>query len=489
MVSENDRGGLAMKYEVVIGLEVHVELSTESKLFCSCSAKFGADANENVCPACIGMPGYPPVTNRKAIELGIVSGLVTNCEISNTITFDKKNYYYPDLPAGYQITQLFNPICQNGYIDIQTSQGEKRIKIKQIHIEEDAGKLVHDSFTDSSLVDYNRTSVPLVEIVSMPDFSNAEEVIAYLEKLRALLTFSGVSDCKMQEGSMRADINISVREKGSQKLGTRTEMKNMNSFKAITRAIEYESQRHIDALETGVEELVQETRRWDDNKNQSFSMRSKENATDYRYFPNAELMPIIIDDAWISKVKFGLPELAHEKYERYLSDYKLPEQDSRILTTSKALTDIFDETMKHTDRPKEAANWLLVELMNLVKVESKSIDDIQMDGKKIAKIIELVDQKTINRTTAKEIFAEIFKNDVNPEEYIEKHGLGMVSDENALLEAAKLALAENQKSVAEYKEGNQKVIGFFVGIIMRKMNGKADPAMVNQILKKLLDEA
>jgi len=477
-----------MNYEVVMGLEVHVELSTESKLFCACSAKFGADANEHVCPACTGMPGLPPVTNKNAIELGIKAGLVTNCEISKHITFDKKNYYYPDLPTGYQITQLFNPICTNGYVDINTSDGEKRIRIKQIHIEEDAGKLVHDAWDDSSLVDYNRASVPLVEIVSMPDFRNAEEVIAYLEKLKALLTFSGVSDCRMQEGSMRADVNISVRETGALELGTRAEIKNMNSLKAITRAIEYEARRHIDALETGVEELVQETRRWDDNKNQSFSMRNKEDAMDYRYFPDAELLPVIIDDEWISKVKDNLPELAHEKYARYMSEYGLPEQDCKVLTTSKSLTDIFDDTMKHCDMPKEAANWILVELMNLAKVDGKNIDDVIIDGEKISKLIALVDKKTINRTTAKEIFAEIYKSGIDPEEYVAQNQLGMVSDENLIVEAVKQALGENPKSVAEYKEGNKKVVGFFVGKVMKKMGGKADPALVNKILQNLLEE-
>ena len=477
-----------MKYEVVMGIEVHIELSTESKLFCACSAKFGADANEHVCPACMGMPGLPPVANRNAIELGIKAGLVTNCEISKYTTFDKKNYYYPDLPTGYQTTQLFNPICTNGYIDIQTSEGEKRIRIQQIHIEEDAGKLVHDAWDDSSLVDYNRASVPLVEIVSMPDFRTAEEVNAYLEKLKALLTFAGVSDCRMQEGSMRADINISVREKGSTELGVRAEIKNMNSLKAITRAIEYEARRHIDALETGVEELVQETRRWDDNKNQSFSMRTKEDATDYRYFPNAEILPIMIDGEWIDKVKNSLPELAHEKYARYMSEYGLPEQDCKILTTSKALTDVFDDTMTYCDLPKEAANWILVELMNLVKVDGKNIDDVQISGEKIAKLIALVDKKTINRTTAKEIFAEIYKNGVDPEEYVAQNKLGMVSDENLIIEAVKQALDENPKSVEEYKAGNTKVVGFFVGIVMRKTSGKADPALVNQTLQKLLAE-
>jgi len=475
-----------MNYEVVIGIETHVELATESKLFCSCSAKYGAGPNEHVCPACMGMPGLPPVLNKKAVELGIKAGLVTNCEISRFITFDKKNYYYPDLPAGYQITQMFHPVCTNGYVGIATPAGEKRIRIKQIHIEEDAGKLVHDTHEDASLVDFNRTSVPLIEIVSMADIRNADEAVMYLEKLRSLLTFSGISDCKMQEGSMRADINISVREQGAEELGTRTEMKNLNSLKAIRRAIEYESKRHIDALETGDYALVQETRRWDDSKGQSFSMRNKETEADYRYFPNAEVLPVYIDEEWVARVKDSVPELAHEKYERYIARYGLPEQDSRIMTSSKALADIFDDTMKYCGLPKEAANWILVELINLAKTDGRSIDDISVDGEKLAKLIGLVDKKTVSRTTAKEIFEEIYRNGADPDEYVRVNRLGMVSDENLLVTAVKKAIEENPKSVDEYRQGNKKVLGFFVGIIMRETGGKADPSMVNEILKKLL---
>lgn len=477
-----------MNYEAVIGLEVHVELATESKLFCSCSAKFGAGANEHVCPACMGMPGLPPVTNRAAVELGIKAGLVTNCEISRYTAFDKKNYYYPDLPAGYQITQMFHPICKNGYVDVSTNAGEKRIRIKQMHIEEDAGKLVHDARMGYSLVDFNRTGVPLVEIVSMPDFNSADEVVAYLEKLKSLLSFAGVSDCKMQEGSMRADINISIREKGSSGLGIRTEMKNMNSLKAIRRAIEYEVNRHIDALETGFEELVQETRRWDDGKNQSFSMRNKEDATDYRYFPNAELMPIVIDGEWINRVLENMPEPANSKYARYMSDYGLPEQDCRALTSAKALADAFDGTVQCGSPPKEAANWILVELINLAKSDGVNTDDVRVDSEKLAKLIGMVDEKTVNRTVAKEIFAEIYRNGTDPAEYAEKHKLGMVSDEGMLLVAAKQAIAENPGPASEYREGNKKALGFFMGLVMRKTGGKADPAVANGILKKLLDQ-
>jgi aspartyl-tRNA(Asn)/glutamyl-tRNA(Gln) amidotransferase subunit B len=436
----------------------------------------------------MGMPGVPPVVNKRAIELAIKAGILTNCKISNYMTFDKKNYYYPDLPSGYQITQLFHPICTDGYVDIETDSGPKRIRIQQIHIEEDAGKQVHDAYADSSLVDYNRAGVPLIEIVSMPDFRTGEEVTRYLEKLRSLLTFADVSDGRRQEGPMRSDVNLSVREMGSEELGIRTEMKNINSLKAITRAIAYESERHIDALETGFEEIVQETRRWDDNKNKSYSMRTKEDATDYRYFPNSELTPVIIDKEWIEAVQKTIPELAHEKYERYMSEYGLSAQDCGVLTTSKTLTDIFDDTMKHCNAPKEAANWLLVELMALIKPDGKNIDDVVIDGGKIAKLIELIDNKTVNRTAAKEIFAEIYRSDIDPEEYASKHQMGMVSDEGLLTETIKEAIAENPGPVAEYREGKKKAAGFLMGIVMKKMGGKADPKAANAILLKLLGD-
>ncbi len=475
-----------MKYEVVMGLEVHVELATNSKLFCSCSAKFGADANENVCPACAGMPGLLPVTNQRAIDLGITAGLVTNCEISPVTTFDKKNYFYPDLSTGYQITQLFAPICTKGYVEIETANGPKKINIKQIHVEEDAGKLVHEPRTDSSLVDYNRASVPLVEIVSMPDFRTADEVIAYLEKLRLLLTFSGVSDCKMQEGSMRADINVSVREKGVETLGTRTEIKNMNSLKAIVRAIQYESARHIDALETGYETLVQETRRWDDNKGESFAMRNKEDATDYRYFPNPDLCPIYIDDAWIARIKQGLPELAHEKRQRLMTECALSEYDCNILTSSKRLSDIFDETMKICKNPKEVSNWIIVELLGISKTDNTAMDDIQIDCAKFGALINLVENKIINRNAAKDVLLEVYKHNIDPDQYVKDHGLGMISDESFLQDAILSAMADNPKSVEEYKNGNTKVIGFLVGKVMKQTGGKADPKLVNELLVKSL---
>ncbi|MCL2487789.1 MAG: Asp-tRNA(Asn)/Glu-tRNA(Gln) amidotransferase subunit GatB, partial [Oscillospiraceae bacterium] len=444
-------------------------------------------------PACAGMPGMPPVTNKKAVELGIAAGLVTNSEISPVITFDKKNYFYPDLPAGYQITQWFAPICKNGWVDIEycpEGGGEsvqKRIRLKQIHIEEDAGKLVHDPRTDTSLVDFNRTSVPLTEIVSLPDFRCAEEVIAYLEKLRALLTFAGVSDCKMQEGSMRCDVNLSVRPVGSETLGVRTEMKNMNSLRAIARAIAYESARHIEALETGREQLVQETRRWDDDRNMSFAMREKETAADYRYFPNPELMPIDITTEWIERVRAGLPEPADVKYKRLTGELGLPEYDARLITGSANLSAIFDAAMARFPKAKEVANWILTELLSIAKGDNKGEDDIAIDGGKFAAVMKLVDDKTVNRTVGKKLLAKVLEEDIDPAAYVAAHNLGMVSDEGSIEAAVREVLAENPDSVAEYKAGNQKVIAFFVGRIMRKTGGKADPASVNELLIKLLN--
>ena len=471
-----------MNYEIVMGLEVHVELAAASKLFCSCSAKFGADPNENVCPACAGMPGMPAVTNKKAVELGIAAALVTNSEITKRMTFDKKNYFYPDLPSGYQITQIFAPICRNGWIDIETEKGIKRITLKQIHIEEDAGKLVHDTRSGTSLVDFNRTGVPLVEIVSNPDFRSAEEVIIYLEKLRSLLSFAGVSACKMQEGSMRCDVNISVHEAGSDKLGIRTELKNINSLKAIAAAISYESRRHIDALETGSEVLIQETRRLDDNLGETFSMRGKEDAADYRYFPNPELMPVCISSEWIEEVRAGLPETAEKKYKRMIGELGLSENDSRIITGSKNLSDIFDGVISHLNNPKEVVNWILVELLSIATGDNKGEDNIVIDCPKFAKVIELVSSNTINRTIGKKLLVKVFEEGIEPAAYVEENRLGMVNDSDIIDQTIKDLLAVNTESVNEYKNGNKKVLGFFVGRVMKNLGGKADPKIVNERL-------
>jgi len=428
------------------------------------------------------MPCMPAVTNKKAVELGIAASIVTNSEITRVITFDKKSYFYPDLPCGYQITQWFAPICRKGWVDL----GTKKINLKQIHIEEDAGKLVHDSRTGTSLVDFNRTSVPLIEIVSEPDFRTADEVIAYLEKLRSLLSFAGVSDCKMQEGSMRYDVNISVREAGAKKLGTRTEIKNMNSLKSIVSAIAYESQRHINALETGSEVLVQETRRWDDNKGETFAMREKENAADYRYFPNPEILPIYISDEWIENIRNGLPEMAHDKFARLTGELGLSEYDSKIITGSKNLSDIFDNTLKYFNKPKEVVNWIIVELLSVATGDNKGEEDILIDCEKFAKLMELVDNKTINRTVGKKLLMLVLKENVDPEKYITENKLEIVSDTSLIETAIDEILAANVKDVNDYKNGNQKVFGFLVGQIMKKLGGKADPQIINKILREKL---
>ena len=477
-----------MNWETVIGLEVHVELSTESKLFCGCSAKFGAQANENVCPACSGMPGMPPVLNKKAVELGIAAGIVTGSRITGTIAFDKKNYFYPDLPTGYQITQLFAPICTDGWVEIETEAGGKKITLKQIHIEADAGKLVHDGRIGATLIDFNRTSVPLIEIVSNPDFRSAAEVVAYLEKLRSLLSFAGVSDCKMQEGSMRCDVNISVRPAGSDELGTRTEIKNMNSLRAIASAIEYESERQIDAITTGSEVLIQETRGWDEGKAATFSMRAKEDATDYRYFPDSELMPVVIGKEWIDRVRVALPETAQDKYTRMTGELGLPEYDSKLITRSKNLSDIFDRTMEHFGKPKEVANWIIVELLSIAKGENKGEDDIAIDCEKFAGLMRLVDDKTINRGVGKKLLVKVLEDGIDPESYVRDQGLGMVADTSLIDAAIREILSGHQKSVDEYKAGNMKVIGFFMGQVMKKMGGKADPEVVKSILSKQLEQ-
>lgn len=476
-----------MEYEVVIGLEVHTELATKTKIFCSCSTQFGGGANTHICPGCAGMPGTLPVVNKKVIEFGIAAALVTNSKINQYTTFDKKNYFYPDLACSYQITQLFHPICVDGSVEIETSQGKKTIGLKQIHMEEDAGKLKHDPFTDSSLVDYNRSSMPLLEIVSKPDFRSAEEVVAYLEKLRSMLKAIGVSDCKMQEGSMRADINLSVRPLGSTKLGVRAEMKNMNSLKSITRAIEYETARHIDLIESGnAHKLKQETRRWDDEKGKTYAMRSKENAQDYRYFPNPDLPPIVISDEWIERVRQSLPELPEAKFARYTEELGLSEGDSRLLTGSKVLSDLCDHCIQAGIAPQTAANWITGEVMNLAKNDGKLADDLVLRKESLAKLIGLVEKNVINRNTAKKVLAEVYHKDVDPEEYVKANGLAMVSDKGAIKQMVKDVLAANEKVVADYKSGKTQARGFLFGQIMKQAKGKADTKLINELLNEQL---
>ncbi|MCI8765693.1 MAG: Asp-tRNA(Asn)/Glu-tRNA(Gln) amidotransferase subunit GatB [Lachnospiraceae bacterium] len=477
---------MGKQYETVIGLEVHVELATKTKIFCGCSTEFGGAPNTHTCPVCTGMPGSLPVLNKQVVEYALAVGLATNCKIHQYCKFDRKNYFYPDNPQNYQISQLYLPICHDGWVEIETAAGKKKIGIHEIHMEEDAGKLVHDEWEDCSLVDYNRSGVPLIEIVSEPDMRSADEVIAYLEKLRLIIQYLGASDCKLQEGSMRADVNLSVREVGAKEFGTRTEMKNLNSFKAIARAIEGERTRQIELLEDG-RKVIQETRRWDDNKEASHAMRSKEDAQDYRYFPDPDLVPIRISDEWIARVKERQPELRSEKLARYQSEYQLPQYDAEILTGSKHLADIFEETVNLCRKPKEVSNWLMTDAMRLLKEHGKEPEDLSFSPENLAKLIRLVEKNVINRTVARGVFEAVFAENVDPEKYVEEKGLRVVSDEGALRRVVEEILEKNPQSVADYKAGKQKAMGFVVGQTMRAMKGKADPAVVNELVKELLE--
>ncbi len=476
---------MSKQYETVIGLEVHVELATKTKIFCSCSTEFGGAPNTHTCPVCTGMPGSLPVLNKQVVEYAVAVGLATNCKITQYCKFDRKNYFYPDNPQNYQISQLYLPICRDGGIEIETAGGKKTVGIHEIHMEEDAGKLVHDEWEDCSVVDYNRSGVPLIEIVSEPDMRSAEEVIAYLEKLRMIIQYLGASDCKLNEGSMRADVNLSVREVGAEKFGTRTEMKNLNSFKAIARAIDGERKRQIELLEEG-KAVIQETRRWDDNKEVSYTMRSKEDAKDYRYFPEPDLVPLVISDEWIARIKEKEPELRTEKMERYKKEYELPDYDAEIITSSKHMADIFEETTAICKKPKKVSNWLMVETMRLLKEHEMDAQDICFSPEHLAKLIDLVDAGTINGTVAKEVFEKIFTDDIEPESYIEEKGLKMVSDDGELRTVIEQVIAANPQSVEDYHSGKEKAIGFLVGQTMKQMKGKANPAKVNEILKELL---
>lgn len=476
---------MAKNYETVIGLEVHVELATKTKIFCSCSTEFGGAPNTHTCPVCTGMPGSLPVLNKQVVEYAMAVGLATNCTITQYCKFDRKNYFYPDNPQNYQISQLYLPICRNGGVEIETANGKKVIGIHEIHMEEDAGKLVHDEWEDVSIVDYNRSGVPLIEIVSEPDMRSAEEVIAYLEKLRETIQYLGASDCKLNEGSMRADVNISVREVGARKFGTRTEMKNLNSFKAIAHAIEGERERQIELLEMG-RSVIQETRRWDDNKESSHAMRSKEDAQDYRYFPEPDLVPIVISDEWIEEVRKKQPEFRSEKLARYKKEYDIPEYDAQIITESKHMADIFEAAAKLCGKPKKVSNWLMVETMRLLKENEMDAQDLKFSPKHLAELVELAEDGTINSTVAKEVFEEIFYHDTDPKQYVEEKGLKTVNDEGALKAAIEKVIADHPQSVSDYKSGKEKAIGFLVGQTMKAMKGKANPAMVNKMLKELL---
>lgn len=473
------------EYETVIGLEVHVELATRTKIFCGCSTAFGGRPNSHTCPVCTGMPGALPVLNRKVLEHAVAVGLATNCRITRYCRFDRKNYFYPDNPQNYQISQLYLPVCRNGYVEIETGDGCKRVGIHEIHMEEDAGKLLHDEWQDCTLVDYNRSGVPLIEIVSEPDMCSAEEVIAYLEKLRLIIQYLGASDCKLQEGSMRADVNLSVREAGTAEFGTRTEMKNLNSFRSITRAIEGERERQIDLLEAG-EKVVQETRRWDEAKEVSYSMRSKEDAQDYRYFPDPDLTPVCISEEYLEEIKSRQPELPSEKRKRYREQFEIPDYDIQIITGSKHLADLFEATVELGAQPKKVSNWLMGETLRLLKEKELDPEEIRFSPEHLAALIALSESRAINSNAAKQVFEAMFEEDVDPEAYVKEKGLGMVSDENALRVTVEQVIAANPQSVEDYLGGKERALGFLVGQTMKAMKGKADPAAAGRLLKELL---
>lgn len=472
-------------YEMVVGLEVHVELSTRTKIFCGCTAAFGGEPNTHCCPVCTGMPGALPVLNRQVVEFAIAAGLALGCEITRHTKFDRKNYFYPDLPKAYQVSQLYLPICRRGRVEIEAGGRRKAVGIHEIHMEEDAGKLVHDPWSDQTLVDYNRCGVPLLEIVSEPDLRSAEEAVAYLEKLRATLQYLGVSDCKMQEGSLRADINLSVRPAGQAKLGTRTEMKNMNSFKAIARAIAGEYKRQVELLEEG-KPVRQETRRWDDNKDASFAMRSKENAQDYRYFPEPDLVPIEIDDAWIARIRAAQPELMDEKIARYQRELGLSAYDARILTAEKSLCDLFERATALCGRPKDVANWIMGEVLAALKERAQSPEELALDPASLAGIVSLVAGGRITRQSAREVLAAALDADIDPAAYVAAHGLEVLEDDSAYQKILADVLAACEAEVGRYRAGEEKLFGFLVGQVMKALKGKADPKKIHEMLREAL---
>ncbi|RHT34728.1 Asp-tRNA(Asn)/Glu-tRNA(Gln) amidotransferase subunit GatB [Ruminococcus sp. AM27-16] len=475
------------QYETVIGLEVHVELATKTKIFCGCSTEFGGAPNTHTCPVCTGMPGSLPVLNKKVVEFALKAGLAANCQINQYCKFDRKNYFYPDNPQNYQISQLYLPICHDGWVEIETSAGKKKIRIHEMHMEEDAGKLIHDEWEDCSLVDYNRSGVPLIEIVSEPDMRSSEEVIAYLEKLRCMMQYLGVSDCKLQEGSMRADVNLSVREVGAEEFGTRTEMKNLNSFKAIARAIEGERERQIELIEEG-KTVTQETRRWDDNKEYSYAMRSKEDAKDYRYFPDPDLPPIHISDAWIEKIKAEQPELREAKQARYQEEYGLPAYDAGILTESRHLAGLFEETAAIYGNAKKTANWFMGEVLRLTKDKAMDPEQVSFSPKHLADLLVMVEKSEVSPQNAKKVFEKVFAEDIDPVAYIEEHGLKIVEDTGLLEETINRILDANPGPLSELLGGKDKVMGFFVGQIMKEMKGKANPASARETLMKEVEK-
>jgi len=473
-------------WEAVMGLEVHAELSTKSKIFCDCTTEFGGEPNTHVCPICSGMPGVLPKLNRTVVEYAVKLGLALGCQITQYCKFDRKNYFYPDLPKAYQVSQLYAPICRDGHIEIQADGQKKSIGIREIHMEEDAGKLIHGSEDISTFMDFNRCGVPLLEIVSQPDFRNAAEVLAYLEQLRETLLYLGICDCKMQEGSLRADVNLSIRRPGGE-FGVRTETKNLNSFKAIGRAIEYETERQINILANGGQ-IVQETRRWDDEAGESYGMRSKENAQDYRYFPEPDLLPISIDNAWLERIKKSLPELAHQKRERYIRDYGLSEFEAYVITGHKNISDLFEKVSAQSGEPLESAHLITGEIMRLMNTTATLPENLSLDAHKLSKLVVFVSDRKINRNAYKEVVEAVFTDNVEPDDYIAQKNLLMISDDNAITAAVEAVIADNPEAISDYSSGIGKAFGFLMGQVMKKLGGTGNPAIVRKTLTKTLDK-
>ena len=474
-------------YESVIGLEVHSELSTKTKIFCSCPTEFGGEPNTHCCPVCMAMPGTLPVLNEKVVEYAVKAGIATNCEIAKVSKNDRKNYFYPDLPKAYQISQFDMPLCKNGYVEIETSNGKKKIRIERIHIEEDAGKLNHDEYGRGSFVDLNRAGVPLIEIVSKPDLSSKEEVEAYLRKLKSILEYIDVSDCKMEQGSLRADVNVSVRKKGDTKLGTRTEMKNMSSFRSINRAVAYEVDRQIDILENGGK-VEQNTLRWDDVSGKTFTMRDKEDAQDYRYFPDPDLVAIKISDEYIENIKKNLPELPESRKNRYIEDFKLPEYDANILTSSKYFSDLFEGATKVCNNPKMISNWIMSDIIGVLNDKELEPEDIPFTQEELGELANLVQNGTISSSIAKKVIIELFEKPDDPNKIIKEKGWIQISDEGEIKAVVMKVLEDNQQSVADYKAGKDKALGFLIGQAMKATKGKANPGMLNKMFKDELNK-
>lgn len=476
---------MKQEYDTVIGLEIHVELSTKSKIFCSCSTEFGKEPNTCICPVCTGMPGALPVLNRQVVEYAIAAGLALNCSIRSRTCFDRKNYFYPDNPQNYQISQLYLPICHDGFLELSSNQEMKRLRIREIHMEEDAGRMIYEKETKGSLIDYNRSGIPLLEIVTEPDFRSADEVIAFLEKLRILLRYTEVSDCRLQEGSMRVDVNLSLSDKTSGVPGTRTEMKNLNSFRAIRRAVQNEQERQAHLLRMG-KSVTQETRRWDDGKGRSFSMRNKESAQDYRYFPEPDLPPVWISQEWITGIRESLPEFREQKATRFVRQYQLSEYDADLLTESRTVAALFEETAVLCHSAKAAANWLTGETFRLLRENSMDPEELRFSAIHLAELIRMLQSGAVSGPVAKKVFERIFLEDVDPKAYVREHHLETVQDTAALETAAVRVLAENASAAEQYRQGKEKVLGFLLGQLMRQMKGQADPSSASEILRRLL---